>query len=88
MDNILIYRKDMSDHLKQLGIVLDTLRLHQLVATRSKCSFSQRTLEYLGHIISDKGVATDDTETKAMLQWPVPSNVTELRGFFGTHWVL
>lgn len=83
MDDMLVYSKDMADHVKRLGIVLDTLRHHQLVAKRSKCSFAQRKLEYLGHIISDQGVATNDAKTHVMVHWPIPANVSELRGFLG-----
>lgn len=54
-DDILIYSKTMSDHLKHLTTTFELLRSNQLFVKLSKCAFGQTSLEYLGHIISDKG---------------------------------
>lgn len=83
MDDILVYSKSLPDHVKHLQIVFHLLQKHQLFSKLSKCHFAASQLEYLGHIISDKGVATDPAKTQAMLHWPTPTSVIELRGFLG-----
>ena len=47
----------------------------------SKCVFAQRQLKYLGHVISEQGVATDPEKVQAVSQWPVPTSVKDLRSF-------
>jgi len=83
LDDIVIYSPNFDTHLQHLTLVLDKLRAHQLYMKASKCSFAQIQLEYLGHIISDQGVSTNPTKIEAMLKWPVPTTLTELRGFLG-----
>ena len=83
LDDILIYSPDLETHLAQLDQVLSTLRTHHLYMKKSKCSFAQLQVEYLGHVISGAGVATAGDKIEAMLKWPVPQNVTDVRAFLG-----
>ena len=83
LDDILIYSPSLEAHTKHLEQVLATLRKHQLYLKESKCTFAKDSLEYLGHIISSQGVSTDPSKIHDMLQWPVPTSMTELRAFLG-----
>ena len=58
-DDILIYSTSLEDHIRHLVQVFSLLQQHQLYANKKKCSFGQTQLEYLGHIISAKGVMAD-----------------------------
>ena len=82
-DDILIYSNSLSDHIHHLRSVLQVLRQHQLFAKMSKCTFGQTEIEYLGHVISKNGVATDPAKIQIIQQWPSPKNITQLRACFG-----
>jgi hypothetical protein len=82
-DDILVYSSSMSQHEHHLQLVLNTLRNHELKAKLSKCSFGQPQVEYLGHIISSSGVATDPSKIQDIIHWDKPTTVKKLRGFLG-----
>ncbi|GKB32364.1 putative mitochondrial protein [Tanacetum coccineum] len=82
-DDILIYSKSLEDHIQHLSMVLSTMRKHSLFAKESKCVFGTTHVEYLGHVISAKGVATNPKKIQAMQCWPSPTNIKQLRGFLG-----
>jgi hypothetical protein len=56
---------------------------NKLFVKFKKCTIAQQQISYLGHIISQHGVAIDPSKVEPMLQWPVPENFTELRCFLG-----
>ncbi|GJR88840.1 putative nucleotidyltransferase, ribonuclease H [Tanacetum coccineum] len=82
-DDILIYSKSLESHLDHLRQVLSVMKANSLFAKRSKYVFAATSVEYLGHIISSKGVATDPSKIQAMKEWQEPKNIKQLRGFLG-----
>jgi hypothetical protein len=81
-DDILIYNKTWDEHLAHLEMVLDIMKTQSLYAKESKCEFGMREILYLGHIISGQGVQVHQKKIRAIVDWPTPKNLTELRGFF------
>ncbi|WVZ93518.1 hypothetical protein U9M48_039490 [Paspalum notatum var. saurae] len=83
IDDILIYSKSEKEHEEHLKIVLARLREHKLYAKFSKCAFWLKEVSFLGHILSEKGVAVDPSKVKDVLNWNQPETVTEIRSFLG-----
>jgi hypothetical protein len=63
--------------------VLQLLKEQKLYAKPSKCFFGVKEVEYLGHIVSHEGVKVDPNNIKAMMDWPIPKTLKNLRGFLG-----
>ena len=82
-DDILVYSRTWEEHLAHLDIVLGILGKESLYAKESKCDLGITELLYLGHIISAEGVQMDPDKVKAIIEWPTPMNLTQLRGFLG-----
>jgi hypothetical protein len=83
IDDILIYSKNPQEHAQHLRIVLDVLREKQLYAKFSKCEFWLSEVKFLGHVISQGGVAVDQLKVEAVQNWTRPKTVSEVRSFLG-----
>jgi hypothetical protein len=83
IDDILIYSKNEEEHARHLRIVLTRLREHQLYAKFSKYVFWLEEIQFLGHILSAKGIAVDPSKVKDILEWKSPTTVHQFRSFLG-----
>ena len=71
------------EHLVRLQTVFDKLKVAGLKLKPSKCELFRKQINYLGHVVGRKGVATDPKKKEAVTEWPRPTTVTEVRSFLG-----
>ncbi len=83
LDDILIFSKTVEEHEQHLEKVLQALQDNQLDAKASKCEFFRTEVDFLGHIISADGMKMEPGKIQAIVDWPQPTNVTEVRSFLG-----
>jgi hypothetical protein len=82
-NDILIYNPSWYEHLHQLRLMLAKLQEQKLFIKKSMCAFDEGSVAYLGHVISDFGVAMDDHKVSAVLEWLIPHTMRTVWGFLG-----
>ena len=63
--------------------VLDVLKKDKLFLKMSKCEFGKTSLVYLGHIVGGGKFRIHPKKVEAIVNWPTPKIVTEVRSFLG-----
>lgn len=58
-------------------------QIHAQLVVKGKCSFAQKQIEYLGHVVSDEWVQPLSDNVQAIQQWPQPRTTRALCGFLG-----
>ena len=83
MDDVLVFRCIVAEHDKRLMAVLKRIEEAGATLNREKCSFGQRRIKFLGHIIDQEGISADPDKIKAVTEMETPKSITELRRFLG-----
>ncbi|KAD3640173.1 hypothetical protein E3N88_29396 [Mikania micrantha] len=83
IDDILIYSKTQEEHANHLRRVLELLKKEQLYVKLSKCDFWIREVQFLGHVVNEKGIHVDLAKIEAIKNWAAPKTPTEVRQFLG-----
>jgi len=66
IDDILIYSKSPQEHAHHLRIMLSILREKQLYVKFRKCEFLLSEVKFLGQVISQGGVAVDQSKVQVV----------------------
>lgn len=83
LDDVLIAGKNFEECKERLLIVLERLSQANIKVNWDKCRFFVTELEYLGHIISDRGLLPCPDKTLTIQKAKAPKNETELKSYLG-----
>ncbi len=83
LDDIIIFSPNKDQHFQDLQLVLNKLREAGLTVNMKKSKFFQRTLKFLGHVVSEDGIQVDLEKTQAIRDFPIPTNIKSLQRFLG-----
>ena len=83
IDDIIVFGVNFEEHMSRLEEVLQRIQNAGLKLKPDKCHLLQHEVEFLGHIVSKEGVKPCPRNIMKILEWPTPTNVTEVRQILG-----
>jgi len=83
IDDILVAIDTKEGYDELVEEVLRRLEENDLFVKPEKCKWKVREVEFLGVVISPKGVEIQKKKMEGVLNWPAPRNIKEVQKFLG-----
>ena len=83
IDNIIIWSNSIAEHVKHINMVMKALSDTKLSCNKKKCKFFLMEMDFLGYHISSRGIKPNASKVQRILDWPKPTNLTDVRAFLG-----
>ena len=83
LDDILVASSSEEDHMSDIRTVCKRLQDFGLVVRLEKCIFGQKSIDFLGHQVSECGSIPLPSKVRAIEDFPRPLNVKGLQEFLG-----
>ena len=83
LDDVIIYSRTLEEHVRRLRDVFQRFRSAGLKLKPTKCHLLKKSVEFLGHIVSGRGISTDPAKISCLQQWPSPACSDQVRSFLG-----
>ena len=81
LDDLIVFLQMAEEHLHQLCVIFNWLRVYNLKLKPSKCSLFKEKITYLAHQVSEQGVQSSDTNLKAIAECAPLQTYTKIRAF-------
>lgn len=82
-DEVLVKGKDDKEHNEVLEKTLQRARERGLKFNKDKCEIGVTEVTHQGHVFSPQGVRADPKKVQAIVDFPTPHNVDDVRRFLG-----
>jgi hypothetical protein len=82
-NDILIYSKNLNEHIDHLYSVLSVLFDDKLYVNLNKCTFCMKKIMFIKYVLTAQGIEMDEDKVKVIQDWTTPKSVTEVRSFYG-----
>lgn len=83
IDDVVVFSQNEKEHLQHLSQVFHCFHEAGLTLNLKKCNLIQRSLSFLGHIVSSEGVKTDPAKVAAVNSFPTPQSLKDVQRFLG-----
>lgn len=83
LDDVIIFSKSLPEHIEKLRVVFNRFRKTNLKVQLDKSHFLRKEVLYLGHTITSEGLKPNNDKIDAVLRYPLPETVTQIKSFLG-----
>ena len=83
IDDVVVYSKTTDEHLEHLRQVVKLHATYGMKLNLGKCQIVRNQVEYLGHLVSNKGIEMIDSYVEKILDWPLPEDPKQLKSWIG-----
>ncbi|KAG7538977.1 Integrase catalytic core [Arabidopsis suecica] len=83
IDDMLVKSLKKEDHIKHLEECFEILNRYQMKLNPAKCTFGVPSGEFLGYIVTKRGIEANPNQINAFLNMPSPKNFKEVQRLTG-----
>ena len=83
VDDVLLHKATIPEHVAQVRAFLQRCREKGITLNPKKFHFLQQSVKFAGYLVTSEGIKADPDKVSAIANFPKPTNITDLRSFFG-----
>ena len=84
IDDYTVFGDTNIEFVSRLKLIFERFRKHNLYIKASKCFFAYSELEFVGKVVSEKGLQISRAKIQSILDFPLPTVSKQLKSFLGT----